>query len=195
MTAGVNNGSERTETRNSEGRPRALWVRSMTAVGLVAVVTVAVLAFRDEIAAYATLGYPAIFVICAVLNCGVFGLSPSGLVAVEMSFVFDPVAVALVAGCGAGIGELVSYFVGRESTGLVPSRHLARLEKLPAFGAFAVSFVGSFVSGNASDAIGVCCGRARRHLAPYFAGALAAKVCKMLLLVMVAHGAASELLS
>lgn len=169
------------------------WVGSAVAVCLVAAVTVIVLVFRDEIAGYAAFGYPALFAICALLNCGVFGLSPSGLVAVEMSFVFDPVAAAVVAGCGAGFGELVSYFAGKASDGLVPSRRLQRLENLPAAGAFAISFAGSFVSGNASDAIGVCCGRAGRHLLPYFAGALMAKVCKMLLLVMAAHGAADVL--
>ena len=164
-------------------------VRSVVLLAAIVLITVLVFIFRDRIAQFAALGYPAIFIACFVLNSGVFGLSPSGLVAVEMSYVFDPMIVPFVAGLGAGLGEATSYLAGCQSTAIADTRFLDRFAQWGNVRIGAVAFVASFASGNLSDAVGVACGRLRRGLAGYMIGATAAKIAKMYLLVFVATGA------
>lgn len=153
----------------------------------VAALTITVFFYRDEISQYASLGYPAIFLSCMVLNCGVFGLSPSGLVAVELSFAFDPLVTAILSGLGAGFGEVTSLFAGRQTDAFAEPRFLERFESWGGFKIGLVSYVASFLSGNLSDAAGVACGRLRKGYAGYMIGAIAAKVTKMIVLVYAAH--------
>ena len=152
---------------------------------LVALISVAVFVYRDVIAGYASLGYPAIFCVCALLNCGVFGLSPSGLVAVEMSYVYDPLSVALLAGLGAATGEVTSYLLGRESSSVVSSTLLKKASSWSRVKIGLIAFLASFASGNCSDAMGLVCGRIGKCFAAYMTGVSFAKVLKMFLLVFV----------
>ena len=160
------------------------------ALVLMAAVSICVFVFRDEVAQFASLGYVATALVCFVLNSGVFGLSPSGAVALQMSLVLDPVLVALAAGLGAGLGEATSYWAGKATRLVAPDiRWLARLESCGNLGVLACAFVGSFVSGNVSDAVGVVCGRLGKSLPAFMAGAVLAKVAKMFLLVFAANSA------
>lgn len=84
--------TEEGQNRTENQRVRMASKRIVSALLLIVVAALTLVVFfcRDEISQYASLGYPAIFLSCMALNCGVFGLSPSGLVAVELSYVFDP---------------------------------------------------------------------------------------------------------
>jgi len=165
-----------------------IWLNAFLLIAIAAL-TIAVLLWRDEIAQYASLGYPAIFVVCFLLNCGVFGLSPSGLVAIQMSYVYDPLIVPLVAGLGAGLGEITSYFAGTRTAEIVHPKLEDKFSKWGPVHIGAVSFVASFISGNVSDAIGLICGRLRKGFIAYMIGATLAKIAKMYLLVFVAKNA------
>lgn len=156
---------------------------SIVVLLLLCALSACVFLFRDRISQYAALGYPAIFLVCLVLNCGVFGLSPSGLVAVEMSYVYDPIIVPLVAGIGAGLGEAVSYFAGTKTTDLAQVKHADKFETWGNVRIGAVSFIASFISGNLSDAIGLTCGRLRKGFFGFITGATLAKIIKMYFLV------------
>lgn len=163
-------------------------VRSIILLILIALVTVVAFVFREPISHFSVLGYPAIFVACFMLNSGVFGLSPSGLVALEASYVFDPAIVPLVAGLGAGLGEATSYLAGLQSAELADTRFLNRFAQWGNTRIAVVAFVASFISGNLSDGVGVACGRLKRGLGGYMVGATMAKVAKMYLIVFVAKG-------
>lgn len=165
------------------------YLSSAVALFVVAAITVVVLLFRNNIAQFADLGYPAIFLVCLLLNCGVFGLSPSGVVAVEMSFVFDPAFTAIIAGLGAGLGEATSFYAGVQTDAFVKPKYLNRFEGFGEIKIGTISFIASFLSGNLSDAVGVACGRLRKCFAGYLVGSTGAKVAKMLLLVAMAHAA------
>lgn len=163
------------------------YLGSFVALLVVVAITVIVFLFRDDIAQFSGLGYPAIFLVCLLLNCGVFGLSPSGLIAVEMSFVFDPVLTAIVAGLGAGLGEATSFYAGMQTDTFVKSKYLNRFDDFSEIKTGVIAFVTSFISGNLSDAVGIACGRLRKCFVGYLVGATGAKVAKMLLLVAAAH--------
>ena len=171
-----------------EEKPNKLAIAKTICVLLaIAALTVAVFVWREQLSEFAMIGYPAVFVACFLLNSGVFGISPSGVVAVEASFLFDPFVTAVVAGLGAGAGEITSYFAGRTSCELLDTTKIdAILDKPPVIVAI-VSFVASFISGNLSDALGVVVGRNGKALVPYMIGATLAKVAKMVILVALAH--------
>ncbi|WP_143412167.1 VTT domain-containing protein [Arabiibacter massiliensis] len=165
------------------------------AVSLAAIAALSVLMFvyRDAIASYANAGYVAVGLVCFALNAGVFGLSPSGIVAVQASFLFDPLLTALAAGLGAGLGEVISYFAGRSSAKVVDVKHADFLRSLSPARLALVSFAASFLSGNLSDGVGVVCGRMGKPLAFYLAGAVSAKIAKMVVLVFGARYLADSL--
>ena len=191
MCAGQNNHShadiQHEGTRIERHRPVLLGIAALV---LMVAASVLVFVYRDEIAQFASLGYVATAVACFVLNSGVFGLSPSGAVAVQMSLVLDPVFVSLAAGLGAGLGEVTSYWAGKATRIVRPdTRWLARLEGCGGLGVFMCAFAGSFISGNASDVIGLVCGRLSKSPLAFMTGAVLAKIAKMLLLVFLANGA------
>lgn len=167
------------------------YIGSISALTIVVVVSVVVFLFRGEIARFAAVGYPAVFLACLLLNCGVFGLSPSGLVAVEMSFVFNPLLTAIISGLGAGLGEATSFYVGAKTDTFIRPRYLNKFKDFGQVRTGAVVFVASLISGNLSDAIGIACGRLRRCFTGFMVGAVGAKVLKMLALVAGAHATSS----
>lgn len=161
--------------------------RTVAVLLAIAALTVAVFVWRDQLSEFALIGYPAVFVACFLLNSGVFGISPSGVVAVEASFIFNPFITAIVAGLGAGAGEITSYFAGKTSCELLDTTKVDAILDKPPVVIAAITFVASFISGNLSDAIGVVVGRNGKALIPYMIGATLAKVVKMLILVVLAH--------
>lgn len=173
--------AERESVRLSScAKRRLVGVVSLAAI---AILSVFMFVYRDVIASYATAGYVAVGLVCFALNAGVFGLSPSGLVAVQASFLFDPFPTALVAGLGAGMGEGISYLAGRSSVKVVGVKHTDFLRTLSPSRLVLVSFAASFLSGNLSDGVGVACGRMGKPLAFYLVGAVSAKIVKMIALV------------
>ncbi len=176
---------EKGSLETSNGRTSHL--RSFAALLVIAAITVIVFLLRDDIAQFACLGYPSIFMACLLLNCGVFGLSPSGLVAVVMSFVFNTSLTAVVAGLGAGLGETMSFFAGAQTDAFVKPKYLNRFESFGEIKTGIATFIASFLSGNLSDAVGVACGRLGKCFVGYLIGATGAKVAKMALLVATAH--------
>lgn len=153
----------------------------------IVIVSISSFLFRNELHTLALLGYPLLALSCFMLNCGVFGLSPSGLVAVELSFVFDPLATAIFAGIGAGVGEATSYLAGAASNEVVSGKGKRLLGNCGEFKYAVIAFAASLVSGNLSDAVGIMAGRARRNPAIFLGAATAAKVVKFLMLIYLAH--------
>lgn len=163
--------------------------RTIAILASLALLTVGAVFFREELGALAFLGYPAMMLACFLMNCGVFGLSPSGLVAVELSFVYDPLVTAVLAGIGAGVGEITSYLAGAASNEVVSGKGKRLLGNCGEFKYAVIAFAASLVSGNLSDAVGIMAGRVRRNPAIFLGAAAAAKVVKFLTLIYLAHAA------
>lgn len=158
------------------------------------VLTIGVLVFREALSRYSLLGYPTLFIACFLMNVGVFGISPSGLVAVEASFIYDPLAVAVLAGVGSGLGEIGSYVTGRAGKAIAPPSIARRIEPLYGLPVFLCAFVTSFISGNFSDAYGLMIGARGNSLASFITGVTLAKVMKMILLVWIARVGQAEII-
>ena len=92
--------------------------------GLVFVValSVAIIAWSDQIENLPVYGYPAIFLISLLGNLSVIFPAPSYLVVFAASGTLDPIAVGVLAGLGASLGELTGYLAGASGKGVVEDR-------------------------------------------------------------------------
>ena len=89
----------------------------LTLIRVLALITVIVLSvyifsIRDQAEDLAKYGLPGIFLLSILANATVFLPAPGVLFVFAMGAVFNPIGVALAAGAGAAIGELVGYLAG-----------------------------------------------------------------------------------
>ena len=171
----------------TEARKQPTAIRTIAVLFCFALLTVGAVFFREELGALAFFGYPAMMLACFLMNCGVFGLSPSGLVAVELSFVYDPLATAVIAGIGAGVGEITSFLAGAATNEVASGKGRRLLENCGELKYVLIAFAASLVSGNLSDAVGIMAGWARRNPAFFLGAATSAKIVKFLVLIYFAH--------
>ena len=66
----------------------------------------------ESIERLGTYGYPAVFIVSLIANAAFLLPAPSIALVFAAGGVLDPVAVGVVAGLGAALGELTGYFVG-----------------------------------------------------------------------------------
>jgi membrane protein YqaA with SNARE-associated domain len=98
-----------------EQRTRLLrWTSLVVVIGILAVIYL----YRDQVKHLAQYGYAGIFVITAMSNATVFLPLPGVAVVFTMGAVFHPLITAIVAGCGAAVGELSGYLLGFSGQGL-----------------------------------------------------------------------------
>ncbi len=90
----------------------------IAALLLVIAITVYVFSIRDQAKELAKFGYPGIFLLSILANATVILPAPGVLFVFAMGAVFDPFWVAVVAGCGAALGELTGYLVGFSGQGV-----------------------------------------------------------------------------
>ena len=76
------------------------------------VITIVIVAMRDQLAALKTYGYVGIFITALLGNATVILPVPSLAVVFAGGSVLNPLAVGLVAGIGEPIGELTGYLAG-----------------------------------------------------------------------------------
>ncbi len=86
-------------------------------LALVAVIAISVYIYsiRDQAEQLAVYGYPGIFLLSFLAYATVILPAPGLAVVFSMGAVFNPLFVALVAGAGAALGEIVGYLAGFSS--------------------------------------------------------------------------------
>lgn len=97
---------------------------------LVLVLSATILLAWDEIERLGVYGYPAIFLVSLVANAAFLLPAPGIALVFAAGGVLDPVAVGVVAGLGAALGELTGYLVGLSGQTVFEDRPLYwRIEK------------------------------------------------------------------
>ena len=99
---------------------------------LLAVILISLYIFsiRDQAARLAIYGYPGIFLISFLAYATVILPAPGIAIIFTMGTIFNPLAVGLVAGAGAALGELVGYLAGFSGQAVVEHRdHYERLTR------------------------------------------------------------------
>ncbi|MGD8586351.1 MAG: VTT domain-containing protein [Chloroflexota bacterium] len=88
----------------------------------VAALSIAIVIWGDQLENLPVYGYPAIFLVSLLGNLSVIFPAPSYLVVFAASSTLDPLAVGVIAGLGATLGELTGYVAGASGKGVVEDR-------------------------------------------------------------------------
>jgi membrane protein YqaA with SNARE-associated domain len=98
--------------------PTQLKVARILAVVLVVALSLFIFSIRDQAEKLAVYGYPGIFILAFLAYATVILPAPGLAVIFTLGAVFNPAAVALVAGAGAALGELAGYLAGFSGQGI-----------------------------------------------------------------------------
>jgi membrane protein YqaA with SNARE-associated domain len=88
----------------------------------VVVLSLAIVMWGDQLENLPIYGYPAIFLVSLVGNLSVIFPAPSYIVVFAASSTLDPIAVGVIAGLGATLGEITGYVAGASGKGMVEKR-------------------------------------------------------------------------
>jgi uncharacterized membrane protein YdjX (TVP38/TMEM64 family) len=152
-------------------------------ISFIAVVAISVWIFsiRDHAAQLATYGYPGIFIIAMLANATVLLPAPGIAIVFAMGSIFNPWLVALFAGSGAAVGELVGYLAGYSGQGFVEhSEVYTRIEPwVRRYGVFAI-FIFAALPNPFFDIAGIAAGILKMPILQFFIACWLGEIVKML---------------
>jgi membrane protein YqaA with SNARE-associated domain len=125
-------------------------------------VSVGILFIPMDYRAMGDWGYVGVFMVTLLATAALVLPVPYLSVIVLAGSFLNPVAVALLAGCAAALGELTGYFLGRSGRNLLPhNRWTNMLERGMGRAGLVVIFLGAAIPNPLFDAIGVVAGATR----------------------------------
>ena len=156
-------------------------VALLAAVGI----TVGIILLREQIREFAIYGYPGIFLISLVGNATLILPAPSFAAVFAVGGALNPIAVGIVAGLGASLGELTGFLAGVGGRAVVENQTLYhRLENWMRKGGMLVIFVLAFIPNPAFDVGGIVAGTLRMPVWQFLVAAWAGKGIRFFLLAL-----------
>ncbi|HYU20205.1 MAG TPA: VTT domain-containing protein [Chloroflexota bacterium] len=143
----------------------------------------------EELASYAVLGYPILFLVQMVASATLFLPAPGAAVAMVAGTVWNPLWVGIVAGLGSATGELTGYglgYFGRRAVPVDTSRSRRLAERGFRRWGFLALFALALVPNPLFDALGILAGCLRYPLIRYWLATAAGKILKFGMLAYVA---------
>jgi membrane protein YqaA with SNARE-associated domain len=136
-------------------------------------------------------GYAGVFTITLIATGALVLPVPYLAVIARVATELDPVAVAMVAGVAAALGELTGYVIGASGRDLVSGNRLLELTRqwMSRHG-FATVAVASFIPNPAFDAVGALAGALGFRAWKFCAACFLGKTAKFLLVALAARGLA-----
>ncbi len=125
-------------------------------------ITLAIAAFRNELARFERYGYPGVFLVSLLGNATVVFPAPSLAVVFGMGGVLNPLLVGLVAGVGEALGELTGYLAGYGGQAVIEDwKMYERLESWMQRNGVATIFALSLIPNLFFDLAGIAAGAMR----------------------------------
>lgn len=156
--------------------------RVLRGISFLAVIAISIWIYsiKDQAAQLAAYGYPGIFIVAMLANATVFLPAPGVAVVFAMGSIFNPLLVALFAGTGAAIGELVGYLAGYSGQGIVENTKMyARIEPwVRRYGVFAI-FILAALPNPFFDIAGVAAGILKIPIGKFFIACWLGQLIKM----------------
>jgi len=165
-------------------------IKQVGAVLVAIGITVGVLLLRDRISPeqLRDYGYPGLFLISLIGNATVILPVPSFAVAFAMGGVLNPLAVGIVSGLGATIGEMTGYLAGVGGRAVIEKQPLyIRLEGWMRKGGPLVIFLLAAIPNPAFDVGGLVAGALRMPAWQFFVAGWAGKSLRFTLLALGGH--------
>lgn len=137
----------------------------------------------DEIGSLGIYGYPAVFLVSLIGNAAFLLPAPGFALVVAAGGAFDPVAVGIVAGLGAALGELTGYLVGLSGQNVFEDKPLYwRIEALIQKSGALVIFALAAIPNPIFDVGGLVAGALRMPAWRFLLGAWLGKSLRFALL-------------
>jgi uncharacterized membrane protein YdjX (TVP38/TMEM64 family) len=156
--------------------------RVLRGISFLAVIAISIWIYsiKDQAAQLAAYGYPGIFIVAMLANATVFLPAPGVAVVFAMGSIFNPLLVAIFAGTGAAIGELVGYLAGYSGQGIVENTKMyARIEPwVRRYGVFAI-FILAALPNPFFDIAGVAAGILKIPIGKFFIACWLGQLIKM----------------
>ncbi len=162
-------------------------IRQVGAVLAAIGITVGVLLLRDQISAeqLRNYGYPGLFLISLIGNATVILPVPSFAVAFAMGGMLNPIAVGIVSGLGATIGEMTGYLAGVGGRAVIEKQPLyLRLEEWMRKGGPLIIFLLAAIPNPLFDMGGMIAGALRMPAWQFFLAGWAGKSVRFTLLAL-----------
>lgn len=159
------------------------WLVSVAAVLAAIGISVGIVLLRDHIKDFAIYGYPGVFLISLIGNATLILPAPSYAVVFAVGGALNPVAVGIVAGLGAALGELTGFLAGIGGRAVVEDRALyRRLEnRMRSKGGVVVIFLLALIPNPAFDIGGIVAGTLRMPVWQFVLAAWAGKSIRFML--------------
>lgn len=159
----------------------------LAGIALAVLFTLPYFLFREQLQAYAALGYIGLFFSCAIANASVFIPASSTLFVVSAAMVLNPWLCILAGGAGTALGEQVSYICGRigSKTLDLSSSRVQRVQQWMNKNAPLTVFIFAFLPLPLFDIVGVAAGVMRMTWWKYGLAAVLGKVLKFALFIAV----------
>ena len=166
---------------------RVYW-RLMLVV-LVLALSVYIVAHRDILRQFASLGYPGIFLISMIGNATLILPAPSLVFVFAMGGILDPLYVGLAAGLGEALGEMTGFLVGYGG-GVVLEGHAwyDRVERLMKRYGLLPLFVLAVIPAGIFDVAGIVAGALHYPAWQFFLVTWAGKTIKCTLVAYAGAG-------
>jgi uncharacterized membrane protein YdjX (TVP38/TMEM64 family) len=152
-------------------------------------IIVATFVFQDELAKFRTLGLLGIFIINIFSSVTVFLPAPGIATVVAGGAVFNPIVVGVIAGLGAAIGDMVSFFLGRSGNEiLLKNKHGLKYEiskdVFLKYGTLII-FIFALIPNPLFDAIGIIAGIFSYSPRKFFLVMLSARIIRNIILASI----------
>ena len=157
--------------------------RRVIALFFVLGLTIGIVMAWDDIGSLGIYGYPAVFFVSLIGNAAFLLPAPGIALVVAAGGVYDPVAVGIVAGLGAALGELTGYLVGLSGQNFFEDKPLYwRVEALMRKSGTLVIFVLATIPNPIFDVGGLVAGALRMPAWRFLLGAWLGKSLRFALL-------------
>jgi membrane protein YqaA with SNARE-associated domain len=149
----------------------------------VLLITIGILLTWDEIGRLGAYGYPAVFLVSLISNAAFLLPAPGIAMVLAAGGVLDPIAVGVVAGLGAALGELTGYLVGQSGQPVFEDKPIYwRIESLMKKSGALVIFILAAVPNPIFDIGGLMAGALRMPVWRFLLGAWLGKSLRFVLL-------------
>jgi membrane protein YqaA with SNARE-associated domain len=160
-------------------------IRRVAATLIAVCITVGIILARDYIRRFAVYGYPGVFLASLLGNATIILPAPVDGIVFAVGGALNPLAVGIVAGLGAALGEMTGYLAGIGGRAVIEDRAIyRRFESWIRKGGILVIFILAVIPNPVFDVAGMVAGALKMRVWHFLVAAWAGKSVRFTLLAL-----------